>query len=138
MLDRDPTSYDLLTYTWVLALSIWSGIVSYHNKIKQGTVKVLNWMELLGDLLASTLVGVLTFWLCELAEIQKLQAAILISIAAHTGSRALFMYEKYWELKTKIIANKLGQLDSISQALDKEIEDNEQKKSKSSKEIRND
>ena len=115
MLDRDPTSYDLITYGWVIALSLWSGLVSYHNKVKQGIVKVISLTELLGDLAASTLVGVLTFYMCELAEIEKLQAAVLISIAAHTGSRALFLYEKYWEIKANWLSKKLSDKDNINE-----------------------
>jgi len=123
MLDRDPTSYDLITYGWVVALSLWSGLVSYHNKVKQGIVKVVTITELLGDLAASTLVGVLTFYMCELAEIEKLQAAVLISIAAHTGSRALFLYEKYWELKASLLSKKFINLEN-----EQEKEDNTKNK----------
>ena len=53
--------------------------------------------------------------MCELAEIEKLQAAVLISIAAHTGSRALFLYEKYWELKASLLSKRLSSNKNINE-----------------------
>lgn len=101
MFDKDPTSYDVITYAWVALLSMWSGAVGYHLRVRRGLVKVVSALELIGDLMSSVLVGTLTFWMCESAGIDKLQAAILISIAAHMGPQTLSLYEKYWEFKMK-------------------------------------
>ena len=36
MPEKDPTTYSLLTYGWVLVLSGWGGIVNFLRKRKSG------------------------------------------------------------------------------------------------------
>lgn len=50
-------------------------------------------VEFLAEIGASAFAGVITFWLCEHAEIPGLMTAALVGIAGHAGSRALYMIE---------------------------------------------
>lgn len=92
---KDPFSYSVLTYVWVLALSALGGVVSFYGKIKSGAARAFNITEFMGELFTSGFAGLLTFWLCESAGLDKLLSAVLIGISGHMGSRAIFAIEKW-------------------------------------------
>jgi len=94
---KDPATYSLITYLWVGGLSAWGGLVSFFRKRKEGHVRPWNIAELVGELATSAFAGVITFWLCEAAEINPLITASLIAISGHMGTRALFQLEKWAE-----------------------------------------
>lgn len=95
MLDKDPSTYPLITYLWVIALASWGGAVSFINKVKTGDARAFNVVELIGEIVTSGFVGVLTFWLCEAANFNPLITAALVGISGHMGSRAMFQFEKW-------------------------------------------
>lgn len=99
MPDKDPTTYSLITYLWVVLLASIGGAVNFARKLKAGTVRAFNITEFIGELMTSGFAGVLTFWLCEYAEVKPLLAAVLIGISGHMGSRAIFRIEKWAEEK---------------------------------------
>lgn len=92
MPDKDPTSYSLLTYAWIITLSATGGIISYLKKAKKFSP-----LELMAEILTAGFVGVITFWLCEQALIDPLTTAALVGISGHMGSRALFMLERLFK-----------------------------------------
>lgn len=101
MLDKDPSSYSLLTYLWVIALGMWGGLVSFYGKLRKGEVRIFNITELIGEIVTAGFVGVLTFWLCESSELNPLLSAALIGISGHMGSRGIYAMEL-------LMSNKLG------------------------------
>jgi hypothetical protein len=92
---RDPTTYSLLTYGWVLLLSGWGGVVSFWRKRREGHVRPFNFTELIGEIFTAGFVGMLTFWLCEAAGSNPLITAALVGISGHMGSRAIFGLEQW-------------------------------------------
>lgn len=92
---KDPTAYPLLTYGWVLGLSIAGGIVSFCRKIKSGHSRPFNFIEFVGELFTSAFAGVITFYLCEAANIGGPLAAVFVGISGHMGSRAIFLVENW-------------------------------------------
>lgn len=96
---KDPSTYGLITYLWVGLLAAWGGLVSFMRKRRQGEARPWNIMELVGELFTSAFVGVITFWLCEAADIHPLVTAALVGICGHMGSRALFHLEKWAEAR---------------------------------------
>lgn len=98
---KDPATYPLLTYAWVLTLSAWGGIVSFNSKMKQGISRPFNIAELMGEICTSAFAGVLTFYLCEAAEIAPILSAAFVGVSGHMGSRAIFKIEKWAESKIK-------------------------------------
>lgn len=99
MPDKDPTNYSLLTYAWVFSLAMLGGVVSFMRKVRDGVARTFNFTEFIGEIVTSGFAGLLTFWLCEAADLNKLVSAVLIGISGHMGSRAIFKLEKWAEEK---------------------------------------
>lgn len=99
MPEKDPSSYSLLTYAWVITLSAWGGAVSFMRKRRRGLVRPFSWVELLVEVCTSAFSGVLTFWLCEASRIEPLLTAALVGISGHMGSRAIFYLENIVEAR---------------------------------------
>lgn len=97
--EKDPTSYSLITYAWVIGLSVTGGFVSFLRKVREGSSRAWNIAELLGEIFTSGFVGVITFWLCEAADIDPLYAAAMVGISGHMGSRAIMQLELWLEKK---------------------------------------
>lgn len=99
MIDKDPTSYSLVTYLWVFLLAMLGGIVNFMRKLQAGRARVFNLVEFIGEIVTSAFAGVITFWLCENAGFSPLVTAAFVGISGHMGSRAIFMFENW--LKNK-------------------------------------
>ncbi len=95
MPEKDPSTYTLLTYAWVIILAAWGGAVNFINKVRKGEARACNLAEFIGEIVTSGFAGVLTFWLCEAADINPLITAALIGISGHLGSRAIFLMERW-------------------------------------------
>lgn len=92
---KDPWGYPLLTYLWVLAISIWAGVVSFIRKVRSGESRAFNVAEFVGEIFTSGFVGLLTFWGAEAAGFSPLWSAVLIGVSAHMGTKALNIAEKW-------------------------------------------
>lgn len=97
MPEKDPSSYSMITYAWVVALAALGGTVNFMRKVKDGAARAFNFTEFIGELMTSGFAGLLTFWLCEWAGIDKMLSAVMIGISGHMGSRAIFKIEKWAE-----------------------------------------
>lgn len=97
MPEKDPTTYGVITYVLVAGLAAWGGLVGFYRKVQTGRAHAFNVVELIGELTTSAFAGVITFWLCEAAEIDPLVTAALVGIAGHMGSRAIFQFENWAE-----------------------------------------
>jgi len=97
MPEKDPTSYELITYLWVLALSCWGGIANYIRNMKSGYVTQFSLPEIVGEIVISGFTGVLTFWLCELSSFPPLLTAALVGVSGHMGSRAITLLESHFK-----------------------------------------
>lgn len=98
-LARDPTSVSAATYFWVLFLATWGGIVRVTREVKFGGK---TWKEVLfiffAEMAVSSFAGVVTFFLCESANMERFYTAVLTSLAGYMGGRALNMLEGIYSL----------------------------------------
>lgn len=94
---KDPTSYSWISYGWVLVLAMWGGAVSYIQKVRSGKIHKWSFTELVGELVTSGLIGVLTFWLCEFGNLPPLLTAAFVGISGHMGARGIFLLEQKLE-----------------------------------------
>lgn len=92
--EKTITGFALLTYAWVLALSMWGGIVNYISKIKSGDIARFNITELIGDIFVSGFTGLLTFWMCQAADFGELLTAVFVGVSGHMGARMIGKLEQ--------------------------------------------
>ncbi len=111
MPQNDPGNYPLLTYLWVLALSVWGGVVNNIRKIKNGSLKRFSLSELIGDIVISGFIGVMTFYLCEYAGFEKLLTAFLVGITSHMGTKGLTVLEDLASKKLGFAVENKGKKD---------------------------
>lgn len=95
---KDPASFSYVTYGWVVGVSVLGAIVRVIREIKLGGK---TWKQIVlilsGEILTSVFVGVLTFFLCESASFQPLYTAVMTSIGAYMGGRALTVMEAIYQ-----------------------------------------
>ena len=84
MPDKDPLNYDWVKYSWVIGLAVWGGAVHHLQKLRESG-KSFSALLALEEFLASSLSGVMAFYVCEIAQINGLAAAIVIAMAGHMG-----------------------------------------------------
>lgn len=87
----------MATYSWVVGIAGIGGLASFHGKVRRGEARWVNISEVLGELVTSSLAGLLTYWLCRATPINEFVAAAMIGVSGHMGSRAMFMLEKALE-----------------------------------------
>jgi len=109
---NDPSNYSIITYIWVLILSLWGGITHHIKKIKTGVIARFSFSELVGDLFISGFIGVMTFYLCEYAAMDKMLTAFLVGISSHMGTRGLMMLEEVAAKKFGVNAPAPGEVEN--------------------------
>ena len=75
---KDPGSYSIFTYAWVIGLAAWGGVVNYLRMLRSGDRRKFSLIALLGEMATSGFTGVLTFWLLESWGVDQLMSAALI------------------------------------------------------------
>ncbi|SRR5258705_4690154 len=90
---KDPTSYTWITYCWVFLLAGLGGLVSFARRVKGGQSHPWNIAEFIGEIATSAFGGLITFYLCEAAQLNPLVTAALVGISGHMGSRAIYQFE---------------------------------------------
>lgn len=101
MPEKDPSSYAVITYLWVILLAIWGGSASYIRRVRSMDVPRYSFVEFIGELVIAAGVGVITFFMCEWANVDQMLSAVFIAITAHMGSRALLIAEQVLERYAK-------------------------------------
>jgi hypothetical protein len=104
MPEKDPqnTAYivewfrSVLPYISTVFLSAWGGVVHHIQRMRTSKTR-FNWRELLFDITVSSFAGLLTYFLCQAAEIEGPKAAFLIAISGHMGTRAIASFQALHE-----------------------------------------
>lgn len=92
---NDPSNYSMLTYIWVLGLSAWGSLVQVIRRATDSELTLKTKLQLIAaEVTISTFAGMVTFFLCEYAHIDKMLAAAFIAISGHMGARAIILTEK--------------------------------------------
>lgn len=100
MLDKDPTTFSLLTYLWVFLLAMAGGLVAFIRRLNLSPKPLpLSevFIKLFGELIISGFAGVLTFYLCEYWDFDQLLTAVLVAISGHLGGGAIDRISKIWD-----------------------------------------
>ena len=103
---KDPTTYSVITYVWVAALSAWGGVVRYVNIIRGKRIPLGRVVcDLVVSVATSIFVGVITFYLCEAAGFEPLWTAVCVAVTGHMGAEELALFRN-------IVSRKLGLSDA--------------------------
>jgi hypothetical protein len=95
MHEKDPSNIPLITYAWVIGLSIMGGVVNFIRKLQTGHARVFNLLEFIGEIVTAGFTGVITFYLFTNANVDPLMTAAAVGISGHMGSRALMLFESW-------------------------------------------
>lgn len=90
---------EILTWAWVIGLSLLGGFVSFVRKVRAGHIRAWNFTEFIGEVVTAALVGIITFHLCKWLDYPQSLTAALVGISSHMGSRALFKLEHLFDAK---------------------------------------
>lgn len=88
---------NLVPSLWMALIAMAGGYVSFRQKIKKGTARVVNLTEFVGEMFTSALVGLATFWICRGFDVNPWLTAAGVAISGHMGARAIFLAEKWLE-----------------------------------------
>lgn len=95
---KDPSSYSVVTYMWVLILSMWGGVVRMVLDINRGEK---HWRQIIaffvGEMCVSAFAGVMTFYFLESFEVRPLYTAVMTGIAGYMGGRAVSGFEAIYQ-----------------------------------------
>ena len=93
-MDNFAEKYEWITYAWVILISFWGGVARYMERVSLMPDLKISITGLIGDVVISGFVGLVTFFICEAWKVDRMMSAALIGISAHMGSRGLFLFEK--------------------------------------------
>jgi hypothetical protein len=102
MIDKDPTTWQLTEWLFVLLMPCAGGVVNWYAKVKAGNARVFNIVELVGELFTSGFVGLGVFMLLKSYDQPVGVCAALSGISGHMATRLLFVLENYVE--SRVIA----------------------------------
>ena len=92
---------NLVPTLWAIAVAALGGVANFWQKVKTGKARAFNIMELVGEVLVSAFVGMVTYWICKGYAVNEWLTAAAVAITGHMGSRAIFLAEQWIETKLK-------------------------------------
>lgn len=96
---KDPLSYPLKQYGFMLGVALLGGVVSWYAKVRKGEAQAWNIMQLVGELATSAFAGLIAFWICEASGLSLSWTVPLVGIAGHMGTRAISTFENFAQKK---------------------------------------
>ena len=93
MPEKDPSNYEFMTYLWVVGLSAWGSVVQVLRRATSDMPLAKKVQFIVAEIIISTFAGMVTFFLCEWSNLDKMLAAALIAISGHMGARAIILTE---------------------------------------------
>ena len=85
---------NLVPTMWMAAIAAAGGYVNFRQKMKAGNVRAWNFTEFVGELVISSIAGVITFWICKGFGVNEWLTAAGVAISGHMGARLFFLAEK--------------------------------------------
>lgn len=92
---------NLVPTLWMIGIAAAGGVVSFYQKVKAGRSRPFNFAELIGEMLVSAFVGLITYWLCKAYGVGEYWTAAGVAISGHMGARLLFIVEQIIEKRAK-------------------------------------
>lgn len=83
----------VLTFAWVMGLSLLSGLATYFNRLCHGEALKSPYVTFFLDLIYCQMAGLITYFLAISAGTDGLLTAGLVSAGSHMGARLIFAVE---------------------------------------------
>lgn len=96
---------NLGVYVWLGAFAVLGGLVNFARKVKAGTSRWLNINELIGEIVTSGFVGVVTGLLLTAVNAPAALTFAAAGVTGHMGGRAIFWLE---QAAQKLVESKFG------------------------------
>ena len=90
MNERFSWVQEYLPWVYAFALSLWGGTVLIAQRLKNG--ETLRGVDFVVDVLVCSFAGSIAFFICQWQGLEGWPSAIVISLSAHSGPRALALY----------------------------------------------
>lgn len=93
MAHQDPANVPLITYVWVVGLSLLSSVAGYLSRINSGKPVNRPAMQLLQDVCYCELAGLSSYFMAQTAELSEMQAILVVALGSHMGARLIFLMQ---------------------------------------------
>jgi polyferredoxin len=97
MPEKDPQNWALATWMLGVGAALAGGFVNWYSKVKAGHVRLFNFVELVGEIATSGIVGLGVFMLLAVYGHPAGVCAVMAGVGGHMGTRLLFLFEKFLE-----------------------------------------
>lgn len=94
MPDKDPTTWALGTWVLAISMAIGGGLINWYARIKRGHARAFNFVELIGEIFTSGLVGLGIFMLLSSWDQPAGACAAAAGVSGHMATRLLFAVER--------------------------------------------
>lgn len=92
---KDPLSYPLKTYGFMLLMAIFGGFVSWYAKVNRKEIPAASIFHLIGEIATSAFAGMITFFACEYANFPQILTAGLVGVSGHMGTKVITLWEDW-------------------------------------------
>ena len=94
MPEKDPANWALGTWVLALSMAVGGGLINWYAKLKRGHARVFNFVELIGEIFTSGLVGLSIFMLLDSWDQPAGLCAAAAGVSGHMATRLLFAVER--------------------------------------------
>ena len=94
MPDKDPANWAAATWILALSMAVGGGLINWYARIKRGHARAFNFIELVGEIFTSGLVGLGIFMLLSSWDQPAGACAAAAGVSGHMATRLLFAIER--------------------------------------------
>ena len=94
MPDKDPANWAAATWILALSMAIGGGLINWYARIKRGHSRAFNFIELVGEIFTSGLVGLGIFMLLSSWDHPAGACPAAAGVSGHMATRLLFAVER--------------------------------------------
>ena len=89
---NSPENYSLITYVWVMGLSILGGIARVIFDLKKKVITSITLLNLVGEIFLSGFIGMMSFYICEYMEVPQPLGPAIIGVSAFMGTTTISLF----------------------------------------------
>lgn len=99
MPEKDPTNWTIATWVLAILMPLGGGLINWWARVKSGHTRAFNFIELIGEVFTSGLVGLWVFMTLDAYSQPIGLCAAASGVAGHMATRLLFLVERLAEAR---------------------------------------